>query len=130
MIEIKGHGSQLGRRKEQAIAALLTSGSVAEAAESVHVSEATLYRWQQQPDFAAQFKHAKSALLEAVTAKLRKHAGKAADTLDALASDVNNQAAARVSASRAILEFHLRAHELDDLVERLNELEKAIEGKK
>ncbi len=124
---MKGHGTKLGRRQEAAIAALLTAGTMAEAAQNSGVSEATLWRWQQQPEFAALYKQAKSALLEAVTAKLRKQAGSAVDILASVANDPGNPAGARVSASRTIVELALRAHELEDLAERLTALEEATE---
>jgi hypothetical protein len=127
---MKGHGTKLGRKQEAAIAALLTAGTLAAAAQSSGVSEATLWRWQQQPDFAALYKQAKTALLEAVTAKLRKQAGSAVDTLAELAGNTDNPAGARVSASRTIVELALRAHELEDLTERLTALEEATERKK
>jgi hypothetical protein len=126
---MKGHGTKLGRKQEAAIAALLTAGTLAEAAQGCGISEATLWRWQQQPDFAELYKQAKTALLAVVTAKLRKQAGSAVDTLAALASNPENPAGARVSASRTIVELALRAHELEDLAERLTALEETTERK-
>ena len=43
---MKGHGEKLGRKKEQAILALVTTRNTEEAAKSIGVSAKTLLRWQ------------------------------------------------------------------------------------
>ena len=40
-----GHGSKFGRKKEEAIAALLTQGNVEEAAKVAGIGTNTLWRW-------------------------------------------------------------------------------------
>ena len=42
-----GHGAKFGRKKEQAIAALLSHRTVEEAAKAAGISPATLKRWMQ-----------------------------------------------------------------------------------
>ncbi len=46
-----GHGAKFGRKKEEAIVALLTQRNVEEAARAVGISTRTLLRWLQVPDF-------------------------------------------------------------------------------
>ena len=41
-----GHGNKFGRKKEEAITALLTQRNVEEAARTAGISAATLVRWQ------------------------------------------------------------------------------------
>ena len=48
-----GHGQKLGRKKEAAIAALLTNRSVDEAARAAGVGATTLWRWLKLPEFQA-----------------------------------------------------------------------------
>ena len=43
-----GHGAKFGRKKEEAIAALLTHRNVEEAARAVGISTPTLIRWQKE----------------------------------------------------------------------------------
>ena len=47
---VKGHGTQFGRKKEAAIAAL-TSGNIDEAAKAVGLSPTTLLKWLKIPQF-------------------------------------------------------------------------------
>jgi len=44
-----GHGSKFGRKKEEAIAALLTQRNVEEAARVAEIGTQTLYRWMKDP---------------------------------------------------------------------------------
>ena len=48
---MKGHGSKFGRKKEEAIAALLTQRNIEEAAKSIGIGTQTLIRWLKMPEF-------------------------------------------------------------------------------
>jgi len=48
-----GHGAKFGRKKEDAIVALLTHRTVEEAARAIKVATKTLLRWQKEPEFDA-----------------------------------------------------------------------------
>ena len=50
---IAGHGAKFPRKKERAIAALLTPRSVAEAAAVAGIGTQTLYRWMEDEEFNA-----------------------------------------------------------------------------
>jgi hypothetical protein len=58
---IAGHGAKFGRRKEEAIVALLTTRTTEEAARVVNISPKTLLRWQKEPEFDLAFRAAKRA---------------------------------------------------------------------
>jgi hypothetical protein len=51
--ETEGRRSRFGRKKEAAIAALLTQRNVEEAARVAEVGTQTLYRWMKEPEFQA-----------------------------------------------------------------------------
>ena len=44
-----GHGSKFGRKKEEAIAALLTQRNLEEAARAVRIEPNTLFRGMKEP---------------------------------------------------------------------------------
>ena len=46
-----GHGTKFGRKKEEAIAALLSQRNIEEAARFVNIGTKTLLRWLQLPEF-------------------------------------------------------------------------------
>jgi transposase-like protein len=48
---MKGHGAKYERKKEEAIAALLTQKNIEEAARSIGIGHATLLRWLKEPEF-------------------------------------------------------------------------------
>ena len=76
-----GHGNKLARKREAAIAALLSSPSLKSAASKAGVSEKTLRGWMQLPDFKEQYNAArKECLFEAMRA-LQAGSTKAVRTL-------------------------------------------------
>lgn len=69
---MSGHGTKLGRKLEDAVAALLTQRNVEEAARSIHVSTATLMRWQKLPEFQAAYREARRAAYGQAIARLQQ----------------------------------------------------------
>jgi hypothetical protein len=130
---VPGHGAKLDRRQEQAVAALLTEGSVEDAARKARVAYSTLRGWLQQPEFQAAYRAARAELLERTIAKLLRTCGRAVERLDANlgAESVqgSNRAAALVLAMtmKGLEALDLRA-EVDELKRRLDELQKGSGG--
>jgi transposase-like protein len=56
---MKGHGSKFPRKKEAAIAALLTESNQAEAARAVGINLSTLKRWMREPEFIQDYRRAR-----------------------------------------------------------------------
>ena len=54
-----GHGTKFGRKKEEAIAALLTQRNVDEAARSIRIDAKTLLRWMKTPEFDVAYREAR-----------------------------------------------------------------------
>jgi hypothetical protein len=46
-----GHGTKFGRKKEEAVAALLVQRNLEDAARAVGISAKTLLRWMKEPEF-------------------------------------------------------------------------------
>ena len=65
-----GHGAKFGRKKEEAIVALLTTRTTEEAARAVNVAAKTLLRWQKEPEFDVAFRAAKRAAFAQSIARL------------------------------------------------------------
>ena len=115
------------RKREQAIAALLTSPTIQDAARSCGVTARTLQRWLAEPEFQSQYRSTKSQLLEGTVNKLRSIGIDGVTALHRIAVDKESPAGATVSAGRAILEVLLRAVEVKDLDARITELERLVE---
>jgi hypothetical protein len=74
-------GSQLVRKKHAAIAALLTHASIEKAAISVGISEKTLWRWLQLPEFSQAYQTARDEVLTQSLSLMHKATGTAVATL-------------------------------------------------
>jgi hypothetical protein len=115
-----------------AIAALLSTRTVRAAAVKCKLSEPTLYRLLQLPEFKTKYRAARRELVENTITQLQRDGADAAAALREIVKDKKTAASVRVSAARVILETGIKAVELIDLSERLDrleELEKA-RGKK
>jgi transposase-like protein len=125
-----GHGSKFGRKKEEAIAALLTQRSVEDAARSVGIAPATLWRWLKQPEFQAAYRQARRDAFSQSIARLQQASGAAVTTLLKVMVDTNTPASTRVRAADSILNHAASSMELEDIEVRVAELERAAEQSK
>jgi hypothetical protein len=103
------------RKREQAIAALLTERSQAQAAAKAGISEATLQRWLNLPEFRAAYRQARRRLVEGAVGRIQAATGQAVDTLLAVARG-GAKDGDRVRAAVALLDHALRGlADADDL---------------
>lgn len=122
-----GHGEKLGRRQEQAIAALLTKPTVGEAAEACGIGVATLLRWMCLPGFQEEYRTARRQVIEQAVAQLQQVATDAVATLRRnLSSGVPS---VEVRAAVAVLDQAFRGTELLDLDARLAAIEAQLDGR-
>ena len=123
----RGHGQKLSRKQEDAIAALLTHGTVRDAAKACKVGEATLFRWLQIPSFHERYTAARREVLQAALTMLQSVARAAVATL---ARNLKcGVPSTEVAAARAILDTAIRAHELEEMTQRVEALEQMLETK-
>lgn len=121
-----GHGEKLTRKKELAIAALLTEPTIGTAANSAGISEATLRRWMHLEEFGRAYRIARRESVSMAIARMQQASCEAVDVLSEVMRDKESPAPTRVSAARAVLELTLKAAETEDLSWRVNMLEDAI----
>jgi hypothetical protein len=76
-----GHGAKFGRKKEEAIVAMLTTRTIEEAAREAHIYAKTLLRWQKEPEFDLAFRAAKRAAFGQSIARLHYLSSAAVTTL-------------------------------------------------
>jgi isopentenyl diphosphate isomerase/L-lactate dehydrogenase-like FMN-dependent dehydrogenase len=67
-----GHGAKFGRKKEQAIAALLSQRTTEDAARTIGVGPATLLRWLKEKEFDAAYRAARRAAFSQSIARLQQ----------------------------------------------------------
>ena len=125
-----GHGAKFGRKKEDAIVALLTHRTLEEAARALGVATKTLLRWMKEPEFDAAYRAAKRAAFGQSIARLHHLASAAVSTLGKVILDSATPPATKVRAADSILNHTIKAIETEDIDARLRELEAATEANK
>jgi len=125
-----GHGSKFGRKKEAAIAALLSQRNIEEAARTIGIGVRTLLRWLQIPEFAAAYRQARRDAFAQAVARLQQASSAAVTTLLKIMVDQAAPAASRVRAADSVLDHAAKAIELEDIEVRLGDLERAAEKSK
>lgn len=113
-------------KEAQALAALVSNGTVRQAAAASEIPERTLWRLLEKPDFSARLEQEKMKLIATASDSLKSKLTAATTTLANVMEDVDTPPQVRVTAARTILEFSLRYSEMADVLHRLDELERLI----
>jgi hypothetical protein len=123
-------GGKFGRKKEEAIVALLSQRSVDDAARALNVTPRTLYRWMKDPEFDAAYRLARRAAFGQSVARLQQMSTAAVTTLGKIMIDPNAPASTRARCADSILNHSAKAIELDDIEARLSALERTTDESK
>ena len=121
--QMKGHGTKFGRKKEEAIVALLTQRNIEEAAKATGIAANTLLKWMKAPEFQAAYREARQAAFGQALARLQQGTSAAATTLLKTLIDPNTPASVRVRAAEAIFNHAAKAIEIEDIEARIQRLE-------
>src|SRR5207302_1183117 len=96
--QMLGHGAKFGRKKEQAITALLSHRSIDDAARAIEVAPNTLLRWMKEPEFQASYRQSRREAFGQATARLQQGSSAAASTLLKIMLDKDSPASCRLRA--------------------------------
>lgn len=118
-----GHGAKLPQKKEQAIIALLACPTIHAAAEQIGIAPVTLYRWLREESFVEAYREARKEAVGRAITVIQNSAGEAVRTLSQIMQDPNASPSSRVSAAKTVLEFSIKAVEIDELERRIKTLE-------
>ena len=122
-----GHGAKLGRKQEAAIQALLTQPSLEAAARIVGVAPNTLLRWQQEPEFAKEYRKARLKAFGQGTARLQHAASAAVSAMLKILVDPKALPSTKLRAADLVLTHGAKAIEIEDIEARVSDLEQAAE---
>jgi hypothetical protein len=125
---MKGHGTQFGRKKDEAIAALLTQRNLEEAAKSIGISANTLLKWMKDPEFDVAYREARRAAFRHSVARLQQASGAAVTTLLKLMVDPGTPASVKARTADIVLDHSAKAIEIEDLEARITDLERAAQA--
>jgi hypothetical protein len=124
-----GHGEKFGRKKEEAIAALLSQRNLEEAAHAAGIGTRTLLRWMQVPEFSAAYRRAHWDAVSQSTARLQQATGAAASTLLKVMIDPNTPASTKVRAAECVLNHSAKQSRSKTLKSGSQELERSLAAK-
>ena len=112
-------------KKQNALFALLTNPTKEDAAAAAGITSKTLRGYLADPEFQAEYTKAFAGLIEDATRQAQQSLTPALSTLREIVEDKNENAQARISAARSILEYGLKLTEQTDILTRLEDLEAA-----
>ncbi|HEV2174915.1 MAG TPA: hypothetical protein VGR71_15185, partial [Nitrospira sp.] len=128
--QMAGHGAKLGRKQEDAIAALLSQRSIDEASRVCGVGARTLIRWLKLPEFSHEYRKARREVVQQAVARMQQATGAAGTVALKLMTDPNIPAAVRLRAAEFVFDHAIKGIELEDIEARLTELERATDASK
>src|SRR5258708_9158441 len=117
--------STLGRKEEDAIAALLTQGNIEEAARAAGIGTRTLLRWMKLAEFQKSYREARRAAFGQAIARLQQGTSAAATTLLKLLIEPNTPASVRARVADSIFNHAAKVIAIEDIQPRRAELERA-----
>src|SRR5699024_6034100 len=117
----------LSQRQTNFMKALLTSGSVKEAYEEAGIAEHTAYKYLRDEEFSKEYTEQKRESLRHVSTRLNDIALRSIAVLDEIANDKEETGASRVRAVQVALDYAYKGMELEDLNNRLTEIENMLE---
>lgn len=104
---------KVGPRKLIAIAALVSGGTILDAARKAGVHERTLRRWAEDPAFLRMLDETSRAVIHEVVATLQLQALAAVETLRLIHLDPRETTHNRITAARTIVEHAVRCSTAD-----------------
>jgi hypothetical protein len=120
---------RLTPKQEELIIALLSSPTLTLAAQQVHVPLRTAQRWQKLPHFQASYRAAQQEKFTESLSLLQTGVSTAIKTLYTSMTSDTTPPAVQVRAAQIWLEQAIRMHTIDDLMQRVVELENIIQDR-
>jgi hypothetical protein len=115
--------STLSDKQQRVLAGLLTYATVRECAKQTQVSEATVYRYKNDPVFSDALRSMQAQRMQSAVGYLQAGTGDALGALREIMTDREQAGTVRVAACRAWIGYALRTYydlsEVDQLIERL-----------
>ena len=125
-----GHGCKFSRKKEAAIAAIISERTLGEAAHVTGVSTKTLQRWQKIPEFQDQLRETRRELNRQNMLRMQQSSPAAVVTILKVMTDNAVPPAVKLKAANLVLAYAHHGVQQEDIEVRLRELERTAEDAK
>ena len=116
---------ELTYRQQRAITEILSSPSLEEARRRTSAAKGTFYGWLKNPTFQAELVQQRQAVVEQAFERLKLGLTQAVEKLLELLQ-AEGQVSIQLRAAQALLDHGIKAVELQDLAQRVEELERAV----
>lgn len=110
--------------EERALSALLTSKTKLEAAEKAGITDRTMRRYFENPEFCQRYREAFAGVVQGAMRRAQQLLEPALSTLQTVMEDEEIPAQARITAAKSIIDYSLKLTEQADILEQLRELER------
>jgi hypothetical protein len=124
---MSGDVTNLKRKQEEAILALLSNRNVEETARAIKITPRTLYRWLNEPEFDRAYRKARRKAFGQATGRLQQACSAAVSVMMKTMVDANAGASVRLRAADMVYSHAAKAIEIEDVDLRVSELERAME---
>ena len=114
-------------QRQAVLDSIIAGGSVKQAAAAGTVSEKTVRRWLDVPQFAAEVAGARKAVSKRIMAAVTSRAVQATEVLEEIMGNQKASPYARVQAAKSILDIAFKAIETSEIIERIEQLERHAE---
>ena len=120
--------NQLTNRQRAAIPHLIGARSLEEARRKARVAKATFYGWLKEEAFQAELRRQQGQVVTEALERLKAGVSEAVDGLvELMKAEEKN---IKLRACHGVLDFTLRAKEMEELIERLAKVEKLVSERK
>jgi hypothetical protein len=119
----------LSTNQVKALSALVSYPTVMDAARACGLTDRTLRRYLEDPTFKEALRATRRQMVLQTIGALQSAGSEAVSTLRSVMTDSDATASAKVTAARIVLEQSLVGLEMNDLIERLSELEASMYGR-
>jgi hypothetical protein len=116
----------LPAKQELALRAVISHPTLKEAAAAARVSETTLWRYMQDAAFSRRLREARRDAVNHAVIRLQRASSDAVTVLRDMMMREDAPASARIAAARTILDYAIRAVEIDELKARIEQLEEFL----
>jgi hypothetical protein len=110
--------------RDNAIAVLVATPTIKAAAARIGVAEKTVHAWLKDPAFSEALGRAQAAMTRDAIRQVLQAVGSAVAVLEAIMTDTAHPPMPRVVAAKAILENALKVYDLEEVMRRLEALER------
>src|SRR5699024_5140220 len=106
---------------------MLTSKTTDEAIEKAGIHRDTAYKYLNNDDWKKEYREQRNALTEGLTNQLQQLGTQAIRTLEENLNDPDATPASKNTTAKTILDYIYSNHDREQIIERLEEIERVIE---